>query len=80
MKRKFIKIANYLGVSIDLYKTYRSDMGCQVYEIIVSKNGVKSSFDDGYYPPESGAQDKILSAFSKQISEFLNRPNGARSS
>lgn len=58
MKKKFYKIAKDLGLEISSYKTYRSDMGCQVYEVVVQyPNEEQLSFEDSYWVG-SGEQAK----------------------
>lgn len=69
MKRKFNNIAKRLLVEIYLYKTYRSDMGCQVYNIQVAlSNGDMFSFSDSYFIGSGQSEkDKILVMFKYEL-------------
>ena len=64
MKTELIKIASNNNVSIRGYKTYRSDMGCQVYNILVLfEDGEVLWFNDSYVVGELNAKDWILKSF-----------------
>jgi hypothetical protein len=60
MKKKIIDILNNLNLTILRYKTYRSDMGCQVYEVYAT-NGVENHlFNDSYFVGAAKGQQYIL--------------------
>lgn len=46
MKKRIFVLAKKLGIEITGFKTYRSDFGCQVYEIHFSDRG---EFSDSYF-------------------------------
>jgi len=53
------------------FKTYRSDMGCQVYELAVNTSTGLKHFVDSYYPPEAYGRAKIIFAFSDFMKEIM---------
>lgn len=74
MKKQFIKIANAANCTISKFASYRSDMGCQVYEIILlSPTGIKSTYDDAYFVGEEAGKRKVLEYFKKHIQNLLKK-------
>ena len=73
MKKKLYKIAKNKNASILDYKTYRSDMGCQVYNItVLFKDGEERLFDDSYVVGELNAKEDFPEIFETFL---LNRHN-----
>lgn len=68
MKNKIHNLIKKLGLSILSYKTYRSDMGCQVYEVYVT-NGVQNKlYNDSYFVGQKGGKDYILESMMRDFS------------
>lgn len=72
MKKKFEKILKEIGLGLSIlnYHTYRSDMGCQVFDILVGIEGkTHLSFSDSYFVGENKAEnhDKILKEFTSEV-------------
>ena len=64
MKKLFIKIAKDSGCDILAYKSYRSDMGCQVFDIVVrTSNGIARQHSDSYFIGEDGGKQKVIDYF-----------------
>lgn len=71
MKQKFYNIAKKTGHIITNYITYRSDMGCQCYEISVDLNNCRyNKFYDGYFVEEELAKEKILRRFKSWLNDL----------
>jgi len=60
MKRKINKIIKSQGAVLKSYKTYRSNMGCQIYEIKAVKNNKVFNLDDGYYIGDPNGKENML--------------------
>jgi len=52
MKRKALALIKKLGLKLLKWRSYRSDMGCQCYEIEIEHKGKFESFYDSYFPGE----------------------------
>lgn len=63
MKKQFESVAKNLGILITDYKTYRSDFGSQVYEIVVGNH----IFSDSYIIGEKGSKESVLERFKNEI-------------
>lgn len=64
MKKKFLQIAKLNGLEITDYKSYRSDMGCQVFDMVVKfPNGKLKTHTDSYWVGEDGSKEKVISYF-----------------
>jgi len=66
MKKEFLKICKDLGQTIKSYKTYRSDFGCQVYEIILGNH----VFHDSYIIGERNGKERLLERFKDELSSL----------
>ncbi|SMC46021.1 hypothetical protein [Pedobacter africanus] len=69
MKQRFYKAAKEIGADIISYKTYRSDMGCQVYDIVTKDmDGGVHDFADSLWVggPEKDKAD-LIEAFKKEV-------------
>lgn len=74
-REKIEQLEKEIGLFILEYKTYRSDMGIQVYEVKLSLGeGKYSSFEDGYFPPENEGQEKLLSRFKAHLTRLKTAP------
>lgn len=76
MKRKFLQIAKLNGLEIIDFKSYRSDMGCQVFDMSIKFPNCKPiRHVDSYWVGEDGSKEKVISYFqdtfipSKLVSE-----------
>ncbi len=68
MKKKIYKIAAKFGKIIRKYNTYKSDMGCQCYEVEVNIGyGKVLVFNDSYFIG-SGESHKVLTQFEYELS------------
>lgn len=67
MKRILLKIAKRYGVKITEFKSYRSDMGCQVYDVRI--NG--QPFTDSYFVGEAGSREKVITYFEIEMSKII---------
>ena len=73
MKRKIYAIAKKHNVEILSYKSGRSDMGVQMFEMTLkNQNGDVWIHDDGYYVGEKNGREKILEYFEQDLSERTN--------
>ena len=64
MKKLFIKISKDSGCDILAYKSYRSDMGCQVFDMVVrTSNGIVMQHSDSYFVGEAGGKQKVIGYF-----------------
>lgn len=72
MKRKFLTIIKKYGYSLLEYRTYRSDMGCQVYDISVQMPGGKILlFSDSYFfGGNPNDKQKVVNQFESELIEF----------
>lgn len=70
MKRKILQIAKRANVSIVDYKSYKSDLGWQCFELVVIDGGTRYNFDYGYC--YGGGENKLLDEFSNFLGEILN--------
>lgn len=63
MKRKFFTIAKNNNCEITEYNSYRSDMGCQVFSMLITfPDGIKKVYNDSYFVG-SGDKDKVIDYF-----------------
>lgn len=61
MKRKIYQLVKKYGVIVDHYNSYRSDMGCQVFEINFKINNRRNLyFNDAYWIGDSNKGHKYL--------------------
>lgn len=65
MKRKIFAFAKSVGATITRYHSYRSDMGCQCYEISFTYKGKTVHHDDGYFVGEEGGAEKVFKFFTQ---------------
>ena len=68
MKRKFYSISKKHNWNIVNYQCYRSDMGTQVYYLILSNEDAKGHwFCDSYFIGEDGGKEELLKVFEDEL-------------
>ena len=71
MKRKFYALAKQFGLKIEKYQSFRSDMGCQVFDITaISPNGSMINFKDSYFIGENKGSI-ILDMFKNEAIDLI---------
>ena len=68
MKSEITKLLKLLEVDLISYKTYRSDFGCQVYELMLEKCGRQLFFQDSYFVGGGVSGEYIIGQLKKEIS------------
>lgn len=72
MKRKIYAIAKKYNVEILSYKSQRSDMGVQMFEMTLrNQNRYVWIHDDGYYVGEKNGREKIIEYFAENLIQRL---------
>ena len=73
MKKKFIYIAKRFNCEISEFISYRSDMGCQIFEMIIQfPDGSKTFHDDSYFVGSNEEKEKVLNYFEQFCSEKIS--------
>jgi len=77
MKRKILSLIKKSNLTLVAYRSYRSDMGCQVFDIWVAyDNGLNIKiFDDSYFVGQLNGREYILKSFTDFIKETINEFN-----
>lgn len=68
MKRKILSIAKKFGCDVFDYKSYKSDMGCQCFDLYIVYNSERYNFDYGYY--YGGEVNNLINEFNKFLSDI----------
>ncbi len=68
MKKQILAIVAKSGFELMHYKTERSDMGCQCYEVQIKVGGKTYCFNDSYFVG-SGTKNSIIISFNDFIKE-----------
>jgi len=71
MKNNIEKLIKSLGLNLITYKTYRSDKGCQVYEVYVSNGLVNHLFSDSYFVGSGIGGEYILESLKNELKTNL---------
>lgn len=72
MKREIYKIAKTHNVDLSDYKSYRSDMGCQVLDVVINYNGEVENHSDSYFVGENGGKQKVLDYFELTVKKLVD--------
>lgn len=74
MKRKFHQIAKKLNCQIQNYRSYRSDMGWQVFDmLVIAPNGNRSSIDAAYIVGDPNDRSKLLPSFEEELIKLCKK-------
>jgi hypothetical protein len=72
MKRKFFNCAKRHSVVIEDYLSFRSDMGCQAFDLnVIMPNGNKTSFQNEYFVGEKDGGIRMLNLFESFLKSNL---------
>jgi len=74
MKKILFKICNDFSFEIVQYKSHRSDMGVQYYDILVKYGNHQKMFTDGYFVGENNVKAKLICSFTS----FCNQLKSAQ--
>lgn len=72
MKKLFIQIASKYGITIDGYRTYRSDMGSQVFDMKLMFNNDFENYSDSYIIGDPNGKELLLQMFEKDCKKLTN--------
>ena len=68
MKRKFLSIAKQNNIELLNYKSERSDMGVQMFDMTLKfQDGKTKRHSDGYYVGEKDGREKVLKYFTETL-------------